>query len=242
MYETALLTTTRVFSQHRIVIASTSLLHTKPWFPPVWNISNIQLARKLTDIHSEHTWEVFAEKLKTGPRAHTADFRRIALLYLYGGTYSDIDGLWLRPPPDQFMVKTGPAISNGAIATQVPRHPWMRRTLAKMPGVYNPARWTGIGGNLLKKTLSAQERESFSSIPAEQMYTIGWKDARTCFYTQHCPKNASQVLGGLSYSLHLYGKMTSTANGALPVAHSMYDDVARALTRQSTLTASGHSN
>jgi Glycosyltransferase sugar-binding region containing DXD motif len=104
MYELGLQSAIRAFGSENIVIVSTDLVAIIDCYPPVriWNISSHDLAARVTDIHPLHVWERFFQQIQHP--AHFADFQRIALLYLYGGLYTDIDALWLRAPPFVFPV------------------------------------------------------------------------------------------------------------------------------------------
>ena len=234
MYEAALQQSIRIFGTHRITIMSQTLCACQPWYPSVWNASSIDLTLRMHDVHPPSTWHNFLLSVAQGPMAHEADFRRIALLYLYGGLYSDMDALWIRAPPGQFVVDTynHQYLSNGAISVYKPKHALFKTALAMMPQHYNSKIWTSIGGPLLTKAMTSLDlisRQSFLIIPYLHMYTIKWTDAKPCFSTLRCKVNACQVACGKSYQLHMFGKMTGIAHDTRPRAYSMFDTVVKML-------------
>jgi Glycosyltransferase sugar-binding region containing DXD motif len=186
MYALGLQSAIRAFGGENIVIVSPDLLvASMDWYPTttttttirIWNISSHALAARVTDIHPLRVWERFFRRIQHP--AHFADFQRIALLYLYGGLYTDIDALWLRAPPFIFPVPAaggrgrkngkkqqwqGKSLllvvdrdrrqragipSNGVIGG-VKNATYFRHILHLMPLKYKSRKWTGIGGSLLK--------------------------------------------------------------------------------------------
>ena len=93
MYEVALQSAVKVYGKENITIVSDSLLPAKNWYPKIWNVSSLELALQLMDIRPQSEWNNFFRRLKDP--AHHADFLRIALIYLYGGLYTDFDSLWI---------------------------------------------------------------------------------------------------------------------------------------------------
>ena len=77
----------------------------RDWFPTIWNLTKYDLVDEiLVDSYMpQHTknvtlWTNFLHSIKSS-LAHEADFIRIALVYLYGGMYGDIDSIWIKSIP-----------------------------------------------------------------------------------------------------------------------------------------------
>ena len=255
MYEVGIKTAIRAYGRENIVIVSNSITNstihpTKDDFPlpVIWNISLLELAQKLEHIHEPSIWENFLKSVASGrmyANMHMADFVRIALVYLYGGLYADMDSLWIRPAPTKFPIQgegndTGKTLfrvidSNGVLGG-VQKHPYYRKVLEKMPFNYDPNEFTGIGAMLLNSTLVLypEYQADFMEVTKEKMYGIEWQSAERR-YAQEPLKNDTngpELLENIlenCYQLHMYGKLTHLTNGSIPLNGSLYDELIRRL-------------
>ena len=83
-----------------------SMIYTiQDWFPTIWNITKYDLVNEIVvdPYMPQHTknvtlWTQFLHSIQSS-LAHEADFIRIALVYLYGGMYGDIDSIWIKSIP-----------------------------------------------------------------------------------------------------------------------------------------------
>ena len=255
MYEVGLKTAIRAYGRENIVIVSNSIdstiRPTKDDFPlpEIWNISLTELAQKLEHIHERRIWEEFLKSMASGRKyanMHMADFIRIALVYLYGGLYADMDSLWIRPAPTKFpiqgegnnMNKTLFRVlgSNGVLGG-IAKHPYHRKVLESMPVKYNPNVFQGIGSTLLDSTLDLypQYRADFMEVTKEKMYGITWYTAERRYAQQPLrndtdgrPELLENILENC-YQLHMYGKINQLTNGSIPLNGSLYDELIRRL-------------
>lgn len=178
---------------------------------------------QLTEIHDIDIWKGFIAKIKNskwGPGVHYADFLRVALIYLYGGIYSDFDSLWIKRLPD-FKLLMVDKPSNGVLGGYA-KNKWLYNVLKSMPIIYDPNSWNSIGAGLLKKSLP-QNTDEFTFIKYEEMYTIPWTQAKN-YYTKPYNQLAPVKLG---YQLHMFG-MRLKLNGiynSIPVENSLYANV-----------------
>lgn len=235
MYQVALASAVKCYGRSNITIVSQSLLPAKDWYPRIWNVSAAEIALQLTDLHPTAVWNDFLEtsgKL----RAHTADFLRVALVYLYGGLYSDFDSIWIRPASIQFPYTAENGLEIHAFQAQnlntvmgaEAGHRYYRYILEMMPSAYNARCWTCIGENLNIKARSRCNCTSEIYLEDEKkMLGINWRHARG-FFENPMSGAAEALLTRVlneSYQLHLYGHMTQTANGTIPAKDSLYAKV-----------------
>ena len=186
-----------------------------------------EIILQLVDIHPISTWKKFVYKIKNSkfPGPHYSDFLRIALIYLYGGIYSDFDALWIKElPPFKLLMVDKP--SNGVIGGY-PKNEWLRKILYMMPSGYDPQAWNSIihagKDSLLVKSMNSMNKDEFTFIHYKEMYTVGWTEAEKYYKTPY--SQLKQVTMG--YQLHMFGKMTELTKNTLPVKDSLYMNTIR---------------
>ncbi len=103
---------------------------------------------------------------------------RLAIIYKYGGWYSDLDTVWLRPlsslsPPDVDVISTdgyldkvlgkerddqghrilGSGVSNGLFRFRSERSPFLRRSMQLFVSRFDPKVWTSGGARVMATAL-----------------------------------------------------------------------------------------
>ncbi|TRY80061.1 hypothetical protein TCAL_06555, partial [Tigriopus californicus] len=101
---------------------------------------------------------------------HLSDALRLALVYLYGGWYSDIDTVTLKPVTDfeidtigtdtnfetLFHLKSkemGKSVANGRFYFKKARSPFLEQSLALFKVIYNPKVWNSGGAKIMTRVL-----------------------------------------------------------------------------------------
>lgn len=156
----------------------------------------------------------YADKRLAGFRyAHLADFARLRILHEEGGIYADIDTLFLRPFPKEWLArdfilgrerpppeaKDGGSLCNAWIAS-TPGAEFCRIWLDAMAGEFDGS-WSNHS-TLLPYRLSRRHPELLSIEPTTSFYALDWTpDAVNALFLHDTP------LPEQAYSLHLWNHL-----------------------------------
>lgn len=108
MYEAGLQTMQRIYTN--LTILSNTLVP-KKGYPPILGYDLEKLCELLVadGILTMEQWRQLLRRLaqstSAGHASFEADFLRVAVLYLHGGAYSDLDVVWLRPYPTDYRLE-----------------------------------------------------------------------------------------------------------------------------------------
>ncbi|OZJ05621.1 hypothetical protein BZG36_01506 [Bifiguratus adelaidae] len=215
----------------------------------------IHVVRFSKDLLLKHRWYLGEhskqwlenwEKWESGPFffSHLTDYMRYLLLYKYGGTYMDMDALWIRPPPDSDIQFIGADFSNVKSDTI-----WTLDDsgMYLAPGVMRFQRaWTAfreVGEEAFSPTYradcfncvgpraittyvrdhrSALEEAGLVILPNEVLYPLNYMKIHELLQPDPLAEYDLRTrLMTTSWSIHLFGKMT---NG-LPIQEGSVVDV-----------------
>ena len=177
------------------------------------------------------SWTKIVKQLEDSVAAHRADLLRLILVYLYGGLYSDIDQIWMRPidfdsfivvgsyytdnghclqdrsqlSNEEFQGSSCLVISNGIFAAHA-RNDWLKEALKALPEVYSARCWDCVGSQLLTQAYNNAPMHRIKAVPAELVYGVP-----PAWLHELCTPSVSVRhvwLHEAAYGLHLYGSYT----------------------------------
>jgi len=181
-----------------------------------------------------HSWLRDWDKWEKGPYffSHLTDYMRYLLIYKYGGTYMDMDALWIRSPPDDNLEFIG-----ADYATLKSDADWTLDSdgMYLAPGVmrfrkgwtafkdiaeaafspsYNPACFNCVGPRAItiyvKNNRKPMEAAGFTIVPNNVLYPVNYIEVHRLLepdaLAEHELRNNIMVK---SWSIHLFGKMTN---------------------------------
>uniref|UniRef100_A0A0A9Y9Z2 Lactosylceramide 4-alpha-galactosyltransferase n=1 Tax=Lygus hesperus TaxID=30085 RepID=A0A0A9Y9Z2_LYGHE len=151
--------------RHVILIFTCPLLHnfydeSPPYVRAILDLPNFSMARvNLTEMYERSNLSVFPDGAlheAAYPVEHNADIIRILLVYVFGGTYMDLDFVSTRPLDDLGINYIGAEVDD-AVATGAfnfePKHPYLKEILGEMYQSYKPSEWNSIGPVLATSVL-----------------------------------------------------------------------------------------
>lgn len=164
--------------------------------------------------------------------SHLTDYMRYLLLYKYGGTYMDMDALWIRPPPDNNMEWIGADFSN--VKSDID---WTldEKGMYLAPGVmrfrkgwtafrkvaeksfsfsYNAECFNCVGPRAIttyvRDNRVALENAGLVILPSPVLYPLNYMMVHTLLSPDPIAEHELRRLMRTSWSVHLFGKMTNS--------------------------------
>ncbi|RUP48353.1 galactosyltransferase-domain-containing protein [Jimgerdemannia flammicorona] len=180
-----------------------------------------------------HTWLRDWGKWEKGPYffSHLTDYMRYLLLYKYGGTYMDMDALWIRAPPNSNMEWIGADFSNVKADTEwtlddagmylAPGVMRFRKGWAAFREVaekafspsYNPECFNCVGPRAIttyvRDNRGQLEDAGFTILPNVVLYPVNYMKIQPFLSPDPIANHAFRRLIRTSWSIHLFGKMTN---------------------------------
>lgn len=181
-----------------------------------------------------HSWLRDWEKWEKGPYffSHLTDYMRYLLIYKYGGTYMDMDALWIRSPPDDNLEFIG-----ADYATLKSDADWTLDSdgMYLAPGVmrfrkgwtafkdiaeaafspsYNPACFNCVGPRAItiyvKNNRKPMEAAGFTIVPNNVLYPVNYVEVHKLLEPDALAEHELRYnIMAKSWSIHLFGKMTN---------------------------------